>query len=343
MFHPMNREISTPATQSESVAESQATEPDLIQELARLGMLNTPGDTESERSSEDLARLVDEVMDATPAEPRGQEDSVLDLETDLEEQDAQQQPGLESLLDQETGDQEEPALEESGSVCREDDGPVLEEPVSGDLLLEAGGSSLDGILREDSGGDADTGDESQESGHHRSGGDEPGSTAVVPEDGVGLGNREGKRRVSLARIEGQPGYPGGGVSHVTERQARWISERLRVEDDLVACGNTGVSADEVLEWRSDPAFSESIASYLTDKRGAFRPLTAHLLPLAWQVIQGLMLSEQSKDRKEGLKLLLQTQGLLVNVQETTQSEEVRRLIEGLNKEVPVEIIDVKPR
>jgi len=135
----------------------------------------------------------------------------------------------------------------------------------------------------------------------------------------------------------------GSDLHLTERQAAWIATRLRVEDDLVACMETGVSADEVIQWRSSPVFNEAVASYLTDKRGAFRPLASHLLPLAWTVIQGLLSSPAPRDRKDGAKLLLQAQGLLINVQETTQSDELRQLLADLQRPVPVDIIDIPPR
>lgn len=370
MFDPMNRpENQTRHSESESVPESPDTEQDLIQTLERLGLLNTPGTIESE-SEQALSRLVDEALayisgsekaEATPYEKP--EDDAAERPDEAPEvvPNLGALPGVEPADDlPREGDHHRPVPDddESGEI------DALEQPGVESLPLEEGENSegaeevpvVHGSVRvagEPGGDDRSTGQE-------RPGGGDLGGAEPVPEERGDLGDGDpgSPRRVQpgLADIDESPGgldtRPPVGLAaraperlsgHITERQAAWIAERLRVEDDLIACGNTGVTADEVLEWRKDPAFTERIATYLLDKRGAFRPLSSHLLPLTWQVVHGLLTSANPKDRKEGAKLSLQVQGLLVNVQETTQSEEIRRLIEGLNQVTPVEIIDVKPR
>lgn len=351
---PLNRKTEGASpTESESEPEWLLDEPEKIQTLARLGMLNTPGDIESaERPNlRELARLVDEALEEREHE---QVEPAPEIET------AEDSPGEGVAGDDPDGpvvpgDSGGDGPDDSGGVPLDPDagGDPEEDGLPEGVLLsgDTGGDSAapadclpDGdatlVHGEESGGDAGPPD------RDGPGGGEPGVEESLPSDGLDLGLRQedpepGTDPGILSRWQA-PGsdYPS---ARITERQAAWIAERLRVEDDLIACHNTGVLAEEVLQWRSDPAFSETVASYLTDKRGAFRPMAAHLLPLVWQVVHGLLQSPNPRDRKEGAKLALQTQGLLVNVQETTQSDELRRLLADMNRPVPVEIIDIEPR
>lgn len=136
---------------------------------------------------------------------------------------------------------------------------------------------------------------------------------------------------------------GTGATHLTERQTVWISHRLSLGDDLDACVSAGVSVEEVISWRENPAFSLAVQQGLWDKRGAFRQLTEQMMPLATRVIYQMLASGDDKTRAKGLALLLRSHGMLIDVKQTSSPDQVRELLEQLRAPVQVEVANVEPR
>lgn len=148
----------------------------------------------------------------------------------------------------------------------------------------------------------------------------------------------------LLQAASAPALLGDAVAlHLTERQFVWIAHRLSLSDDLEACVAAAVEPDEVLEWRKETAFNQAVADALTDKRGNFRPLSTNLLPLALRTMYSMIASTNPRERKDGMNMLLRSQGLFVDTVQTVDADSVNQLLSKLRQPVTVQIIDMEPR
>lgn len=145
------------------------------------------------------------------------------------------------------------------------------------------------------------------------------------------------------------GFIEGPVPSLTDEQITWITYRLAVESDQVACESSGISWTRLSEWLTDPGFISVFQVAMQNKREGFRLLTSQLLPKAVLTLIHLYELAKGSDKDAlraadlAMKLHLRAQGLLIDTKAHDPADQVARLLEALRREEPVKVIDMAPK
>jgi len=150
------------------------------------------------------------------------------------------------------------------------------------------------------------------------------------------------RGVVISRQD-ESGFPVGQMPSVTEDQFHWLSHRMGLDSDFLACVVTSVDIEVVDTWKENPDFAYAYEKCLTNKREAFKYLITQLNGKALRVINDLLEETSVSGRTQGVQLLMRAQALLMDKQKTVELDDVTRLVEALRSTSTIQTSNKRQR